>query len=234
MQEQQNNFSEFENIISYKFNNIEILVQALSHPSINFNKQKNQPQEVNYERLEFLGDSILNFVIAEFLFDKFNRVREGSLAKRRAQLVCKDSLAQISLEISLDKYMIMSYGEEKSGGRHNKNNLENVLEAVIAAIYLDSNIKRVKEVIFRIFGPKLSDLNFGNIDSKTLLQEWSQARNLGVPQYFIEQESGADHKPVFKAKVCLGDEYFAHSNGTSKKQAEKHAAYEMLKILKVI
>ncbi len=217
--------SELENLISYKFNNQDLLIEALSHPSL---KQHNARTAVvkDYERLELLGDSVINFIVTEKLYQDFTKYDEGKLAKIRSQLVCKDTLCKIAAKINLANYIIMTHGEEVSGGRNNPNNTENALEALVAAIYLDSDIHKTKEIVQLLWSDLFLEGNFIFTDPKTALQEWAQGQGYTKPLYEIIQQSGAAHSPIFTIKVTVNN-CSEVAQGNSIKAAEKKAAEKL-------
>jgi ribonuclease-3 len=217
-----NHLKQLEQDIDYYFQNPQLLEEALSHPSL---KQHNIPHQ-NYERLELLGDSLLGFLVTELLYHQFPASEESNLAKIKAYLVCKDTLCKIAQDIHLADYIMMTKGEEISGGRLNPNNIENSLEALLAAIYLDSDLLIVKNIIHRLWLPYLNDINFNIIDPKTYLQEWAQGNGYGIPIYEIIDQTGPQHEPIFTVQVTIG----ANSQtgkGSSRKYAEKDAARKL-------
>lgn len=218
-----------EETIKYKFNNHQLLIEAFTHPSL---KRCFTDKEKDYERLELLGDSILGFVITEALFKKFNNADEGKLAKLRACLVCKETLCEVAAEINLADYILMTHGEEVLGGRFNQNNLENVLEALLAAIYLDSNIDVVRSIILNLWSTKISDPNIKYSDPKTTLQEWSQKKFNIKPIYQVIEKSGEAHLPTFNVQVMV-NEHNSIGQGNSVKSAEKDAARNLISLLNI-
>lgn len=219
-----------EDKLDYCFSDKELIIEALSHPSLNHSKNK---IIYNYERLEFLGDSILNFIITEYIFNKLKNHNEGSLAKIRSSLVCKDTIFKIAKNLELNNYIIMSDGEEKSGGRVNPNNLENSMEAIIAAIYLDSNITQITKIILKLWAEYLNSDNKTIIDPKSSLQEWSQGKSMSAPSYEVIEKTGKSHNPMFKVKLDIDGKYSEYGEGKSIKAAEKEAALKLLnKIMK--
>jgi ribonuclease-3 len=210
--------------LGYIFNNVDLLIEALTHPSI---KQNDKSTE-DYERLELLGDAVLNFIITEYIFHHFVDYNEGQLAKMRSSLVCKDAICQVAEMIDLDEYIIMTKGEEYSGGRDNPNNLENSMEAIIAAIYLDGGMEVATKIVLGIWDDFLSGKKVMIQDPKTTLQEWSQENSFGLPKYELISKDGYDHAPVFKVKVSVGNLPPQYGINKSIKRAEKNAAQEML------
>ena len=220
--------ADLENSIGYQFNDIELAEEALSHPSL---KQINN-LSLNYERFELLGDSILGFLVTEMIFNKFTDCEEGILAKTKAHVVSRDIIVKVAQQIDLAKYIIMTTGEENSDGRSNPNNLENTLEALIAAIYLDSNIEQVRMVVNRLWDEHINKIDFSVADPKTYLQEWLQGRDNNMPTYEVTQQEGPAHAPIFTVQVSAS-EYSKTGVGKSIKEAEKNAARSLLVQLKL-
>ncbi len=209
-------------LIGYQFNNKNLLKQALTHRSKN---------KVNYERLEFLGDSILSFVVSGFLYDKFPDLGEGRLSRMRASLVCKESLAEIAREIGLGDYLILGEGERKSGGFNRDSILSDAIEGIIGAIYMDSRREAAysKSINFiqKFFTTKFENLkpNSGYKDNKSQLQEFLQKRGYELPAYEVVDTQGEAHQQTFDVKCYLPSldiEFFA--SGTNRKEAEQTAA----------
>lgn len=218
---------ELEKILNYNFKNKELLKEALTHPSLSVNKKIK-----NYERLEFLGDSILSMVIIEYLYKKYKNEKEGQLSKRKSYLVSKDILSNIARNMNIGKYIIMTKGEEKSGGRDNKNNLENVMEAIIGAIYLDSNIYTVRKFILNIWEPIDKEEKTPHNDPKTKLQEWSQKIYKQTPEYkLIKEEETADNRKIFYIKLTLPNGINLKDSGYNIKEIEEKLAQNMLKTI---
>jgi len=185
-------------------------------------------QVKNYERLELLGDSILGFLITEILFHKFQNYNEGNLAKIKSHLVSKEIISKVASNLNLADYIIMTKGEELSGGRDNLNNLENTMEAIIAAIYLDSDIQSVQKVVEDLWTFHIDNINLDAIDPKTHLQEWSQEHHYGIPLYEVMDKTGPVHAPIFTVMVSVADKFTASGSGKSIKLAEKDAAKKLL------
>ena len=209
----------FENKIKYSFLKQELLQTALTHPSQNTN--------YNYERLEFLGDSVLNLVITEQLILLWPNESEGCLAKRRSFLVSGGALSKIAERNHIQDFIFMSNGEESMGGRKNPNNLENALEALIGAIYLDGGLTAAKKFITYNWKNIIDNMEDVPTNSKSSLQEWSQSHGLGIPVYKVINQQGPAHQPIFEIEVSIG-KYSACANGNSKKEAEILAAKSLL------
>jgi len=204
------------------FNDSEWFVLALTHRSMGAK---------NNERLEFLGDSILGFVIAEALFEKFPQASEGVLSRLRASLVNQDSLADLARHHQLGDYLILGSGELKSGGYRRASILSDALEAIMGAVIQDQGIESCKIFILKLFSERLAELRLDNWqkDPKTRLQEYMQARQLDIPQYTLISEQGLPHEKTFKVKcsIALFDKTYI-GTGESRKKAEQHAAELML------
>lgn len=219
---------ELEKIISYSFKNKELLKEALTHPSV----VCPQGSAVrNYERFEFLGDSVLSLVISELLLKKFPDINEGHLSKKRSFLVSGEVIVRITSSIGLGKYIYMSAGEEKEGGRSNLNNIENVLEALIGAIYLDGGLAKVKTFIKSYWLDYLDRKAEISEDPKSILQEWLQSQGFPLPVYKIVSSEGSAHLPIFNIELKVEGFKSVYSSGSSKKKAEKVAALKFLQIV---
>jgi len=221
-------FQDFYKIILYNFRDENLLKMALTHPSVN---NKNL-QNFNYERLEFLGDKVLSLVVGEYLMNKFQNEKEGSLSKRHASLVSGSTLAQIATKIDLPKMLMLSFGEKKIGGNLNKNNLENALEALIGAIYLDSNYVEAKKFILNFWQEYFDKNILPPQDCISKLQEITQAKSKKLPKYFTEKKGGLDHQPVFISRLEIEglDQKFC-AEGKSKKEAQKNVAQYALNFI---
>jgi len=211
-------------IFGYQFNNPELLLEALSHPSLCF-KQDNSK---SYERLEFLGDAVLGLIIIEHLIKRFPNEDEGDLAKRKAYLVSGETLAKIGDSLSLGSKIKMSISEDKHGGRENPHNIENALEATIAAIYLDSNLEVTKNIVLKHWEYYIVNMKEIPLDPKSQLQEELQKRGMKLPQYVLVEQTGPAHDLMFKVRINIQGYNEAIGTGKSKKEAEKEAAKEML------
>ena len=217
-----NNISLFEENINYEFTNKEYILEALTHSSYS-NENKNYPFN---ERLEFLGDSVLSIVISDYLFKKETKLPEGELTKIRANIVCEESLSEVSKNIHLGKYMLLGKGEEATGGRERISILADALEAVIAAIYLDGGIKCAREFILTNMEKIINDSIKGKIfrDYKTCLQEVLQSNGENNIWYKLIEEKGPDHNKRFVMEVGINDTVLGVGEGKSKKDAEQVAA----------
>ena len=217
-----NNISLFEENINYEFTNKEYILEALTHSSYS-NENKNYPFN---ERLEFLGDSVLSIVISDYLFKKETKLPEGELTKIRANIVCEESLSEVSKDIHLGKYMLLGKGEEATGGRERISILADALEAVIAAIYLDGGLDKAREFILTYMDKIINDSIKGKIfrDYKTCLQEVLQSNGENNIWYKLIEEKGPDHNKRFVMEVGINDIVLGVGEGKSKKDAEQVAA----------
>lgn len=213
-------------ITDYKFTNEGILEEALTHPSVN--KRNNENQIISYERLEFLGDSVLNMVVSAMLFKLFPEEKEGALARRKTDLVCGSTIANVAKEIGLSDLIIMNNSERCNGGKCNLKNLENALEALIGAIYIDGGFENVARFITQYWEKLAKNTLNPPQDPKTSLQEWTQKSKLPLPEYKLVKQTGPAHIPEFTISVCIENygEVFAYAS--SKKVAEQKAAELML------
>jgi len=227
-----NNYQGLEKKLGVKFRDSKLLVEALTHRSY-LNETKQRELHSN-ERLEFLGDSILSFVISEWLFKRFPEYPEGILTNLRSNLVKTESLAKIAKKISLGSFLLLSRGEKESGGQNNPALLANTLEAVIGAIFLDQGTNATKNFIRINFKNLLEILiSKGEFkDFKSLLQEKTQAENKISPVYKTIKESGPDHAKIFTVGVFLEKKLLARGQGKNKQAAEEEAAKNALEKLK--
>jgi ribonuclease-3 len=225
------NLKELQLKLGYEFKKESFLIQALSHPSLNHQNRKISKGFIsNYERLEFFGDSILNMVISKALFLKYSDGSEGDLAKRRAHLICRDTICLVAKKLDIAKYILMTEGEEKSGGRKNLGNIENTFEAICAAIYLDSNnLGIVEEFILKFWKPLINgEYAHHKIDPKSALQEKLQSNKMSPAIYRIASTSGESHQPIFTIELSVANFGSETASGSTKKEAEKKAAIMML------
>jgi ribonuclease-3 len=207
--------------IGYQFKNTQLLTQALTHRSYSTN---------NNERLEFLGDSVLGCVISKILFDNFPTTNEGKLTRMKANLVRGMTLTEIAKELEIQNYIILGASEKKSGGRHRSSNLEDVVEAIFGAIYLDSDFHQVEKIILNLYHNRLQNIHPNTIvkDDKTILQEFLQRHKKQLPIYELIATKGKDHNAIFTVKCTLPD-YGLHITKEAKsiKRAE-HACAKTL------
>lgn len=219
-----------ENRIGYVFNDKEFLLEALTHSS--FTNEMRINKRPDYERLEFLGDAVLELVISEFLYERYPKVPEGGLSKKRASMVCEKSLSLCARRMELGKAIFMGKGEESSGGRERDSVLCDITESVLGAIYLDGGIVNAqKYVTDHILCVLTEDELF--YDAKSMLQEIVQKyyNDLSL-SYEILSETGPEHDKTFLTGVMLGDEMLAEGEGKSKKISQQSAAAKAIKLLK--
>lgn len=214
-----------EERIGYQFKNPSLLKQALTHSSFTNEQKINKAK--NYERLEFLGDAVLELVSSEFLFKEHPNVPEGELTKMRASMVCEPSLAFCAKDLELGKFLRLGKGEESTGGRERDSITSDAMEAVIGAIFLDGGMKHAKAFIDRFI---LSDLEDKRLfyDSKTTLQELIQGKLKKEFHYELLDETGPEHDKTFVSEVYLEKESLGKGFGRTKKAAEQQAAYQAL------
>lgn len=221
------NLKQLEKKLKYKFKNKQYLIEALTHRSYN--------KPYNNERLEFIGDSILNFTIASYLYKKFPNLDEGSLSKLRSSLVSQAGLCKIADYFSLGQYLLISDAEDKNQGRVKKSLLANSVEAIIAGIYFDSdeNIFLVRNLIIKVYDTLFPEISLDTLfkDYKTTLQEITQSKFGVVPEYRVISTFGPDHDKIFEIGVYINNKQYAISKGKSKKSAEQNSAELTIKIL---
>lgn len=219
-------------VTDYSFKNQELLYQAIRHPSYVY--EKDNPRVSDNQRLEFLGDAVINLAISNLLMESFPEMKEGDLSKYRASLVSENGLSCIALELELGDYLLLGKGEEQTDGRKKLSILSDALEALIGAIYLDGGFTEALRVIAKLFSSLLESISHGKSvnDFKTDLQEYSQEAFQSTPQYRLEKEAGPDHNKTFYAEVYLKGDLMGKGKGKSKKEAEQNAAKEALTCLK--
>ncbi|MCM1326084.1 MAG: ribonuclease III [Bacteroidales bacterium] len=218
-----------EDKIGYKFNNRAFLKQALTHSS--FANEQKINKNGNYERVEFLGDAVLELVSSEFLFKEHPDIPEGELTKLRASMVCEPALAFCANDLELKNFILLGRGEESTGGRNRDSIISDVMEAVIGAIYLDGGMEPARSFISRFI---LSDLEDKSLfyDSKSNLQELIQGKLKKEFHYELLEESGPEHDKVFQVELFMEGESLGRGSGKSKKAAEQQAAYKALLLLR--
>ncbi len=220
-----------EETLEYHFHNPALLECALTHRSSA--AENNSAGAADNERLEFLGDAILGFIVSDMLVARHPEFTEGRLSKLKAQLVSASHLFEVALKIKLGDYLLLGRGEELSGGRAKKALLANALEAVIAAAYLDGGIQPVRNFVARhVVGDlPLPDAAFEMTDYKSALQEMAQALKLPQPRYSIVEEHGPEHAKTFLVEVRVGRDWHSRAEGFSKKAAGQKAAQQVLQQL---
>lgn len=216
--------------INYTFKKRDLLIQALTHRSYS---NENKLLYSN-ERLEFLGDAVLNMIISDYLIKKFPHSPEGDLSKLRAMIVNETTLSRIALRIELGRELLLGKGENMTGGRRKSSLLSDALEALIAAIYLDGGIENATFFVNKFFDEEIRTIFSKGVsyDFKTDLQEYCQGRFGILPRYHVARESGPDHKKVFEVKLFIKDIHYGSGIGRTKKEAEQKAAQEALERLK--
>ena len=224
--------SELENNLGYSFMNGDLLAEALTHRSY-FHENPGKADNYN-ERLEFLGDSVLGFVIVEHLFLSDNRLTEAVMAKTKSYLVKEAVLSEIAGAISLGKFLRLGKGEEATGGRAKRSLLADAFEALLGAVYLDGGYEKARDIILGLFTEKINAImNSGQFhDFKTELQERTQQLFSIIPEYRIIKQEGAEHKKIFTVEVYISGEKYGEGAGKSKKEAETIAAKEALSRLR--
>ncbi len=223
-----NLLKEFQEIIGYKFTNEKYLKIALTHSSY---AHENKGKNIKFnERLEFLGDSVLSLIVSRYIFENYPELPEGKLTKIRAAVVCEKALYECAVNVDLGKYLILGKGEERTGGRTRMSILSDVYEALIAAIYLDSNLDVVREWVLGQLYSAIESAAKGRIskDYKTEFQEFAQKNGDVDIKYKIVEESGPDHNKSFLVNVYLDGKLMGEGEGTSKKRAEQDAAKNAL------
>ena len=224
--------SKLESRLSYSFNNSEHLVRALLHRSYT---NERPFIKVDYERLEFLGDAVLDLIVAAWLFEEKPELDEGGLTSTRAWLVCEEMLARIGHDLELGEHIFLGVGEDASGGRSKPSLLSDTVESIVAAIYLDGGYEeagRCVRVWMSKLVPDLSVAVENSRDARSELQELVQALHGRRPVYSIASRTGPDHAAVFRAKVEVPNIEAQFGEGTSKKEANRAAARKMLQILR--
>jgi len=218
----------FQTLIGYTFKNEQLLKQALTHSS--YANEKHLKKLSDNERLEFLGDAVLEVVSSEFLFQNYPKLTEGELTKLRASIVCEPTLATCTEAISLGDFLYLGKGEDNTGGRKRKSVLSDAMEAVIGAIYLDGGFANAKEFVLKFI---MTDIEHKHLfyDSKTILQEVVQGEHETLT-YVLLGETGPDHDKTFEVGVLIGKKEVSTGKGHTKKAAEQEAAYKALLQLK--
>lgn len=215
-------FSRLEKVLNYQFNTATLIKEALTHRSAG---------SINNERLEFLGDSILNFVIAADLYKRYPNSPEGDLSRIRASLVNKDGLYIISKLLKLGDYLILGSGELKSGGYRRNSILADTVEAIFGAVYLDSGFAQCSDLILRLYQDQLNNIPDADSlkDPKTRLQELLQSRKYGLPQYNIIEVTGQAHNQQFTVSCEINElELKAEGKATNRRKAEQQAAEQLI------
>ena len=220
---------DLEEEIGYRFHNISLLQNALTHSS--YANERWHNSLLSNERLEFLGDSILGMLVAEYLYRNFPDRPEGELTRMRADMVCEKTLAKVANEIHLGEHLLLGHGEEQGGGRTRDSILADAVESVIAASFLDGGIQAAKKFIQTFILVEVPVSQLHNVDYKTKLQELVQQKKNQVLTYELTAESGPDHDKHFAVAVTLNGTEVGRGDGRSKKRAEQEAAREALELM---
>ena len=209
--------------LGHSFSSPALLEEALTHPSVAYESHRHQ---ISNQRLEFLGDAVLQLILTDFLFSAFPDFDEGTLTKLRARVVSRPALAAAALRLDLGKHLVMGRGEAACGGRERASTLSDALEALVGAIYLDAGMETARATVLRLCGEELSSLTTQprEVNPKGQLQETLQSVALGSPSYSIVSEAGPDHRKSFVARVTWNGLALADGSGPSKKLAETAAA----------
>jgi ribonuclease III len=226
-------FKELQEKIGIFFTNEKLLIQAFTHSSY-VNEHRRRPQADN-ERLEFLGDAVLELTVSQYLFKKFPHMSEGELTKLRAAIVCEPSLVKFANALSFGELVLLGKGEELTGGRTRPALLADVFEAFIGALYLDQGMDAVVQFLGQTIFPKIDEGAFSHVmDFKSQLQELVQRDGIGVLEYTILEEKGPAHNKEFVSRVSLNGKELGIGVGKSKKEAEQHAAQMALETLRTL
>jgi ribonuclease III len=224
--------SDFQTRLGYAFRDSALLARALTHRS--FTNEHRDPRSPNNERLEFLGDTVLGFIIGEYIYRSFPNLQEGALSKIKAHLVSAAMLSAKARELGIGRFLRMGTGEARSGGAEKASLLADALEAVVAAVYLDGGLPAAETLVHKVFAPDVAGIDIGDLsfhDYKTALQECAQSLGLPLPEYRVVDEYGPDHEKAFVVEVFWDGVAFTYGRGTSKREAQRKAAKEALKKL---
>ena len=214
-----------EESLGYTFKDKKLIIEALTH--------KSNKQPYDNERLEFLGDAVLDLVVGEYLYMKFSKSNEGKLSKIRASLVNETGFDKLARSLNLGDFIYLSSAEENNGGREKSSLLSNAFEALMGAIYLESGLKVVNDIAITLIEKNYKDISLNSLfrDYKTTLQELTQARYGVTPEYKVIASRGPDHLKEFEVAVFIEDKEYARANGKSKKIAQQEAAQKTIKLL---
>lgn len=217
-----------EAALGYRFSGRRHAISALTHSSMRISPEGRKQAAESYERLEFLGDRVLGLVVSEMLLFRFPNEREGDLAKRHTELVRRETLAEIAVSLDLGPMIRMSKGEKDGGGQQKESLLADVVEALIAAMYLDGGLSPVRTFLEKNWSPYLEAAKRPPRDPKTALQEWAQARALPLPVYDLVGQTGPSHEPQFEISVSVEGQKPVSATAGSKRAAEREAAAILL------
>ena len=223
--EMENNLKKLEQTIGYQFTAKSLLEQAITHSS--YANEKHLGKLGCNERLEFLGDAVLELISSDFLYKKFRNNQEGELTKKRASMVCEKSLAYCAREFGLPEFILLGRGEEMMGGRKRDSIVSDALESLIGAMYLDGGFEPAKDFVLKFI---LNDIEHKQLfyDSKTILQEIVQEKGIQPVEYILTGESGPDHDKQFTVSVQVNGQVVGNGTGHTKKAAEQAAAYQAI------
>lgn len=219
-------YTKLEKCLDYQFKDKDLIIEALTHKSFK--------KPYNNERLEFLGDAVLNLIVGEFLFTKFPKSNEGELSKIRASLVNETGFTRLANDIKLGDYIYLSSAEERNKGRTKASILSDAFEAIMGAIYLESGLDDLKVIILDLLEKSYEKINLDVLfsDYKTALQEVTQAKFGSIPEYRVEASYGPDHKKEFEVSIWIDDKTYGVAKGKSKKLAQQAVAKLAIDILK--
>lgn len=220
------NLQDFQTHLGYHFHNPNLLKEALTH--------KSAKKSTHNERLEFLGDAVLDLIVGEFLYKKFPHSPEGELSKMRASMVNEKAFAKIARHLNIGKFLYISHSEEQNNGREKDSILSNAFEAIMGAIYLESGLEKVQGIVLKILDILYPKIDLKNLfyDYKTSLQELTQALFGITPEYVVLDSKGPDHNKEFLMGVFIQNKEYAKASGKSKKEAQQNCAKIALEILK--
>jgi len=220
------NIAILEKDLGYEFEDKKLIIEALTH--------KSYKQPYDNERLEFLGDAVLDLVVGEYLFKKFKNSDEGNLSKIRASLVNETGFDKLARVLRLGDYILLSNAEDNNGGREKSSLLSNAFEAIMGAVYLEAGLEKVQEIAIGLIEKNYKEISLDSLfrDFKTTLQELTQARFGITPEYKVLASRGPDHKKEFEVGVFIEGKEYARANGKSKKIAQQEAAKMALSMLK--
>lgn len=211
-------YNELEKCLDYQFKNKDLIIEALTH--------KSYKKVFNNERLEYLGDAVLNLIVGEFLFNKFPTSNEGELSKIRASLVNEKGFTKLAIAINLGDYIYLSEAEDRNQGRKKASILSDAFEAIMGAIYIESGLVVLKPMILKLLDENYEEINLNELfsDYKTALQEVTQAKFGAIPVYKLESAIGPDHEKEFELSLWINDKHYATAKGKSKKLAQQASA----------
>jgi len=213
-----NQFTKLEECLDYRFNDKNLIIEALTH--------KSYKKPYSNERLEFLGDAVLNLIVGEYLYNKFPNSNEGELSKMRASLVNEQGFTKLAIQINLGDYIFLSNAEDRNKGREKPSILSDAFEAIMGAIYMESGLQTVKTIILKLLEVGYEQINLDNLfsDYKTALQEVTQAKFAMIPEYKIEGATGPDHQKEFEISIWIDGQCYGKAKGKSKKVAQQAVA----------